>query len=556
MRRLFILLLLTITYSANAQVDIRPDSAIVKSKLRIKNHNEGVGKVLTSDALGNASWQSPSGGGGLWTQTLGFIENTNSNGFWSRFASALPIGADNTSYPPASPTSGNGTRMAWIPSRSAFQGGTFNTSDGSVRFVSENIGLFSFCYGLNSESRSRGGIAMGEGAIADGISNTLAFGESVVVRGTRNFGLGLLSNIEDGTSNTILLGQNSNALAGQYNYGMGWGLQMSGYGTSTFGSYNVIPTGSNTTWVNTDPLFVIGNGSSNVLRSNALMVLKDGRFGINRTQTDISSISQKLQVSGGAYIEGGLRLPTGAISGRYLRTDASGNATWAALPSFSLSLPYNDGISNSATAFSITNTDATGFAFKTTGNIELKNINEKTGRILFSTDDAGNAKWGDGACISKCSFSTTRSLKASIPSGSVQFLPFTVELFDICNTSNFVNITGDNDFHTFTAPYDGIYQFDFVGTFVSASGFSLGIYTVNASNQPVTQLFASLAPVSTTERTEKFTAIVQLTAGQKVAPTVQGSSATGSIAFNNSDNTAGTRFSGRIIEATNCFAKN
>lgn len=444
MRSLFILLLLTTTYFADAQVDIRPDSAIVKSKLRIKNHNEGVGKVLTSDAQGNASWQN-------------------------------------------------------IPASSS--------SNWQV-------------IGTNS---ARGGFN---------------------------------NNITDGSSNTILIGESNNQSTGNYLYGLGWGLEPRGFGLTVLGTFNSIPTGSNTTWINTDPLFVIGNGSSNILRSNAMMVLKDGRFGLNRSQTDISSVSQKLQVSGGAYIEGGLRLPTGAISGRYLRTDASGNATWASLPSFSLSLPYNDGISNPATAFSITNTDATGFAFKTAGNIELKNINEKTGRILFSTDDAGNAKWGDGACISKCSFSTTRSLKASIPSGSVQFLPFTVELFDICDASNFVNISGDNDFHTFTAPYDGIYQFDFVGTFVSASGFSLGIYTVNASNQPVTQLFASLAPVSTTERTEKFTAIVQLTAGQKVAPTVQGSSATGSIAFNNSDNTAGTRFSGRIIEATNCFAKN
>jgi hypothetical protein len=259
-------------------------------------HGSGLGKVLTSDALGNAIWQTPSGGGGLWTQTSGFIENTNPNGFWSRYSSALPVAADNTTNPPVSPGTGNGTRMAWIPSRSAFQGGTFNMADGSVRFVSENIGLFSFCYGLNAESRSRGGIAMGEGAVADGTSNTIAFGESVQVAGTRNFGGGFSNQIADGSSNTILMGENSNATAGQYNHGLGWGLELNGFGTSTFGSFNTLPTGSNTAWVTTDPLFVVGNGPSSLARSNALLIQKNGVVNIGTTPN--TSTTYKLRVSG------------------------------------------------------------------------------------------------------------------------------------------------------------------------------------------------------------------------------------------------------------------
>jgi hypothetical protein len=443
MRRLFISFLLLNSFLVHAQVDTRPDSIIIKSKLRIRNHNEAAGKVLTSDASGNATWQSI-------------------------------------------PTSSNNWQVV----------------------------------GSNS---ARGGFN---------------------------------NNITDGTSNTILIGESNNQTSGQYLYGLGWGLEPRGFGFSALGAFNVIPTGSNTTWVSADPLFALGNGSTNLVRSNALLVLKDGRMGVNRSQTDLAANSQKLQVNGGAFIEGGLRLPTGAVNGRYLRSDASGNATWATLPSFSLSLPYADGISGVATAFSITNSDAGGFAFKTTGNIELKNINEKAGRILFSTDDNGNAKWGDGNCISKCSFSLTRNLKASIPSGSVQFLPFTLELFDVCTASNFVNISGDNDFHTFTAPMDGIYQFDFTGTFQYASNYALAIHLVDAANNPTTQLFSSLAIGSTTERSEKYTAIIKLTAGQKIAPTIIGSSPTGSIAFNNSDNSSAVRFSGHIIEATDCFTKN
>lgn len=329
MRRLFILLLLTTSHFANAQIDIRPDSIIVKSKLRIKNHNEGSGKVLTSDADGNASWQSPSGGASLWTQTLGFIENTNTNGFWSRFGSALPIGADNTSYPPTSPASGNGTRLAWIPSRSAFQGGTFNMTDGSVRFVSENIGLFSFCYGLNAESRSRGGVAIGQGAIADGTSNTVAFGEEVQVGGSRNFGLGFLNQVSDGNLNTILLGENSNATGGQYNHGMGWGLEMQGFGTSTFGSFNTLPTGSTTNWLTTDPLFIVGNGSSSASRSNALLIQKNGVVNIGTTPN--TSTTYRLRIGGSMSVSStaqatNLRATNLAGTGeRDVCTDESGN---------------------------------------------------------------------------------------------------------------------------------------------------------------------------------------------------------------------------------------
>jgi hypothetical protein len=327
MRKIYVLLFTVLPFGTKAQVETRADSMLIKSKLRIFNHNEGAGKVLTSDTKGNASWQNAASG--LWTQTGGFIENTNANGFWSRYSSALPVAADNITNPPTSPESGNGTRMAWIPSRSAFQGGTFNLGDGSVRFVSENIGLFSMCYGLNAESRSRAGIALGEGAIADGTSNTIAFGEAVHVRGNRNFSGGFTNQISDGNSNTILLGENSNSTGGQYNHGMGWGLEMQGFGTSTFGSFNTLPTGSTTSWVSTDPLFVIGNGSSNSARSNALLIQKNGVVNIGTIPN--TSTTYRLRIGGSMSVSStaqatNLRATNLAGTGeRDVCTDESGN---------------------------------------------------------------------------------------------------------------------------------------------------------------------------------------------------------------------------------------
>lgn len=302
-------------------------TAYIKDTLQLPL-GAGSGKILTSDSEGNASWQSPTSSG-LWQQNGNYISNTNPGGFWSPYVNALPVTADNTSYPPQSPSNGNGTRMAWIPGRSAFQGGTFNMADGSVRFVSENIGLFSFCYGLNSESRSRAGVAIGEGAIADGTSNTLAFGENVQVRGQRNVGIGFVNEIVDGSSNTIAVGEGITNTGGEYVNAVGWGLQSAGYGTSFFGTFNAIPTGSLNSWVSTDPLFVIGNGQPNAVRSNALVIQKNGVMNIGISS--ITSTTYRLRVGGSIYssstIQGlGLRAENLAGTGeRHVCADASGN---------------------------------------------------------------------------------------------------------------------------------------------------------------------------------------------------------------------------------------
>jgi hypothetical protein len=202
-------------------------------------------------------------------------------------------------------------------------------ADGSVRFISENIGLFSFCYGLNSESRSRGGVAIGEGAIADGTSNTIAIGEALASRGENSFLGGFGSQIQDGTSNTILFGESSNATAGQHNYGYGWGLNMSGFGSSYVGSYNSTLGGSNTSWVSTDPLFVIGNGQSDAIRSNAFVIQKNGVTNIGITPD--ASTAYTLRVGGSisatiAMQAQKLRATNLAgIGVRDVCTDASGN---------------------------------------------------------------------------------------------------------------------------------------------------------------------------------------------------------------------------------------
>jgi hypothetical protein len=75
---------------------------------------------------------------------------------------------------------------------------------------------------------------------------------------------------------------------------MGFFTTAVAFASTTIGRYN-IGGGNQTSWVNTDPLFEVGNGGSNLSRSNALTVLKNGNLGITTNTPET-----KLQVTGGS----------------------------------------------------------------------------------------------------------------------------------------------------------------------------------------------------------------------------------------------------------------
>ncbi|MGZ3723522.1 MAG: hypothetical protein ACXVA9_11355, partial [Bdellovibrionales bacterium] len=83
------------------------------------------------------------------------------------------------------------------------------------------------------------------------------------------------------------------------------------YAQTTVGSYN-LPKGGETasSWVGTDPLFVVGNGTAaGASRSTALMILKNGQIGIG-----ITTPSAALDVNGSAKFRGGLNTAVRVIT--------------------------------------------------------------------------------------------------------------------------------------------------------------------------------------------------------------------------------------------------
>jgi hypothetical protein len=131
---------------------------------------------------------------------------------------------------------------------------------------------------LMTEASGSGAIAIGSGEF-----KTNPFPNPPTITYTRATGLRSIS-IGSGTRAT-----------GDYATAMGQTTEAQSYNSFVIGRYNIV-SGNQTTWVASDPIFVIGNGTSTV-HSNALTVLKNGNIGIGT-----AAPTRKLEVDGTAKI--------------------------------------------------------------------------------------------------------------------------------------------------------------------------------------------------------------------------------------------------------------
>ncbi len=87
----------------------------------------------------------------------------------------------------------------------------------------------------------------------------------------------------------------SSTASGNYSVAMGAPTTSQAHTSVALGRFNVIE-GSQTSWIATDPLLVVGNGSSEASRSNALTLLKNGNLTIAGTLTQNSDARLKTDV--------------------------------------------------------------------------------------------------------------------------------------------------------------------------------------------------------------------------------------------------------------------
>ncbi|MBI5218117.1 MAG: tail fiber domain-containing protein [Bacteroidia bacterium] len=193
-------------------------------------------------------------------------------------------------------------------------------------------GTASYAFGTGASAQGPGCFAFGSlgngvvftdttGTLISATTTTLASGNSSLAfgQGSQSTADGAVSvGISNyaANSNSIAMGYSCNATgiganaigyscfaSGNYSTAIGHNISSTSYGCFVVGQQN-ISFGDATTWVDTDPIFIIGNGNSGniapigdgfiVNRHNALVVLKNGNVGIGT----ITPPTQKLTVNG------------------------------------------------------------------------------------------------------------------------------------------------------------------------------------------------------------------------------------------------------------------
>ncbi len=184
----------------------------------------------------------------------------------------------------------------------AFVFGTKNTASGKYSLA---MGYKTTASGDYSSTMGHGVIASGGSSFATGSYSvasggvSTAMGYNTVASGSYSFAIGsatLASNYYSVAmgNNTISSGRWSTAMgasttaSGWISTAMGHTTTAQSYASVVLGRYNII-SGNTTSWVATDPLFVIGNGPSTAVRSNAVTVLKNGNVGIG-TATPVANL--------------------------------------------------------------------------------------------------------------------------------------------------------------------------------------------------------------------------------------------------------------------------
>jgi len=200
-------------------------------------------------------------------------------------------------------TTGAGTRLVWYPKKAAFRAGQVD----GLMWDNTNVGNYSVAMGNSTTASGFNSTAMGNFTTASE-DYSMAMGWCTTASGGISTAMGNFT-MASGASSTAM-GVHSTA-SGNYSTAMGWYATASGDYSTAMGvlskaesqsstaveQYNV-GGGTDGSWVSTDPLFEIGNGSSDLSRANALTILKNGNVGIGIATP---GYLLEMESSGGGY---------------------------------------------------------------------------------------------------------------------------------------------------------------------------------------------------------------------------------------------------------------
>ncbi|MFN8208185.1 MAG: tail fiber domain-containing protein [Bacteroidales bacterium] len=210
---------------------------------------------------------------GFHTQAIGWTSTTFGQETKASSGQAFAAGYQTHASGGASAAFGGGTLASGM---NAFAAGASTVASGSISFA------------IGNNTRAIGNQSFAGGVEAGAYGNeSAAFGFKSRAYGGQSFALG-----------------NEVSAKGNHSAAFGLGTISKTYTCFTIGAFNDT-SGATVDWFNrydpVDPLFVVGNGESNSIRSNAFTVLKNGNVGIGYAVPGV-----KLDIKGGdARLESG-----------------------------------------------------------------------------------------------------------------------------------------------------------------------------------------------------------------------------------------------------------
>ncbi|MEP0265937.1 hypothetical protein [Dokdonia sp.] len=331
------------------------------------------GQVLSTDGSGVYSWADQTATAGFST-TGNVTSNTNGTIATDDFVFGSTQ-LDNVSG------ADDNSRMFFDKSRGAFRAG--NDVDGFTGMDEANIGPFS--------------VGFGQRNVASGFYSSTLGGQRNTSSGWYSLTMG--DNNTASSNYSVALGRDNTA-SGINSTTLGGYLTAESVGQISIGYRNTAVAGNANTYVETDRLLVVGNGTADfdgTYPSDALVMLKNGNTTLNGTLT-IDGDNQEM--------EAGYTFPAqDGTANQVMTTDGSGNVSWTAASGGGTTLPAGG-------------TD---------------------GQVL-ATDGSGVYSWVDQTMASSTTFSTTANVTSNA-NGTIATDDFVFGSSQLANDTN----TTDDD---------------------------------------------------------------------------------------------------------------
>jgi hypothetical protein len=248
----------------------------LNSAYTFPNADGNASDVLTTDGSGNVTWQPAAGGASYWDSTNTVIHTNDS-------LADVAIGTSKTNKDEKlrvyngsvlfngtvgyTPDTLAGAKFMWIPSMAALRAGDM-TYD--VWLLKANIGQGSTAFG-SAKASGLSSFAAGTFQTSATGNYAVALGYVAAATGDQSFATSSAT-----ASGYYSVATGTSTASGYWTHSANYNATAQSYASSAFGRYNVI-TGNGTSWVSTDPLFQIGNGTGTGANSNdAFSVLKNG----------------------------------------------------------------------------------------------------------------------------------------------------------------------------------------------------------------------------------------------------------------------------------------